>query len=140
MKFTKTELENQISDKRKLKSLRQRRPEVSIAGKELAKIVAKRSGYQIKQTTEIIDALFDVVFETLQDKKQVNFPKIGSIMPKVKKARKGTVFHRFTDQPSESILVPPMFKLEFIPNKRMAELMKKLPVTHQEVEDMYVNK
>lgn len=139
MAFTKKELIRQASDPRKIKTLRQSRPEESIAGKELAKIVAKRTGYQIKQTTEIVDALFDVIFETLLDKKQVQLTKIGSIMPKVKRARKGINFNRGTGKPPETIIVPPLFKLEFIPNKNLAESMRKLKVSAEEVENLYVD-
>lgn len=139
MAFTKKELEKQAADNRKQKSLRQSRPEKSVAGKELARIVAKKTGYQIKQTTEIVDAVFDTVFLLLQEKKQVLFPKIGSIHPRVKKARKSTMFYKGTGKKPTQFIAPPTFKLEIIFNKNLQEVIKKLPVSKEEVENMYVN-
>lgn len=135
--FSQKELEDQINDKRKPKSLRQLRPDERVAGKELARLVAKRTGYQVKQTTEIIDAFYMIVFELLQKKIQVMIPKVGTIMPRLAKARIGTNFNRGTGKPPEKIIMQPKHCIEFIANKNMVAIMKDLPVTKQDIENLY---
>lgn len=135
--FSQKELEAQINDKRKPKTLRQLRPDERVAGKELARLVAKRTGYQIKQTTEIIDAFYEIVFELLKSKVQVMIPKVGTIMPKIAKARIGMKFNRGTGKPPEKIIMQPKHSIEFIANKNMVAVMKDLPVTKQDIENLY---
>lgn len=136
--FTQEELEKQVNDPRKEKSLRSRRPDERIAGKELAKIVAKRTGYQVKATTEIIDAYHLTIFELLKKKIQVMLPFVGTLVPKVTKARRGMNFNRGKGIPPEPIIMQPKFSLAFITNKNMIVEMKNLPVTHQDIENLYI--
>jgi len=138
MNFTQEELERQVNDTRKEKTLRSRRPEERIAGKELAKIVAKRTGYQVKATTEIIDAYHLTIFELLKKKVQVMLPFVGTLVPKVTKARRGMNFNRGTNKPPEKIIMQPKFSLGFIVNKNMVVEMKNIPVTHDDIENLYI--
>lgn len=136
--FTQNELEKQINDTRKLKSLRKQRPDERIAGKELAKMVAKKTGYQITSTTEIIDAYHETIFELLQKKVQVMLPKVGTIVPKINKARRGMNFNRGKGIPPEKIIMQPKYCVEFIVNKNLVSVMKNIEVKHNDIENLYI--
>lgn len=136
--FTQNELEKQVNDPRKLKSLRKMRPDERVAGKEIAKMVAKKTGYQVKATTEIIDAYHETVFELLKKKVQVMLPKVGTIVPKITKARRGMNFNRGKGIPPEKIIMQPKHCIEFIANKNMVAVMKDLEVTHEDIENLYI--
>lgn len=137
--FTPEELEKQLAETRKKKTHRQQRPDEKLAGKELAKIVAKKTGYQIKPTTEIIEAYHDVIFEALQNKVQVTIPKVGSIVPKIAPARRGMNFNRGKGIPPEPIIMQPKFCIEFIVNKNMIQVMRGLPISHEEIDNIYID-
>jgi nucleoid DNA-binding protein len=136
--FNKKQLQAQKEETRKYKSLRHRRPDESISSKELSRLVSKKTGFKIIQTTEIVDALFEIMYESILDKKQLHMPRIGTISGILHRVRTTMNFNRFNDLPAEKMIAQPRFKLEFIQNQKIGNEIKELPVSKEEVNKMYL--
>ena len=133
--WSKKELEKQVKDKRKLKLLRQRKPEGVVSFKELSKKVAERSEFQIKQVDEVLEALVAVVEECMDNRELVKLSTLGSFYPSVKRARQGTNLQG--GKSAEQMIQPPRWEMNFMKNLHMVEHMKNQEVTQKDIDNLY---
>ena len=133
--WNQEELEAQVSETRTIKTLSKRKPDC-LAYKRLTKKVAKAAGYKINAVTEVIDALVDIIRETVtEERKSVKLSDLCMFYPVVRKARQGTCLKGGTG--NKIMIIPPRWELMFQASTCLAKTMKNLEVTEEDVENLY---
>jgi nucleoid DNA-binding protein len=136
--FTREELEKQASEPRKLKAVTKRRPTASLSRAELVHLAAKRSGFQETNVKDIVDAVFEVIYEKILAGTSIVIPRVGVLHPMIKPARDGQLFQRYNTTKTPSRFVyPPCFDLKFAKNKVFREKLKDMKISKKDIDSLY---
>lgn len=141
-KFSKEELENQVytnietKEKRKIKTVRQRKPKEGLDRTDFMIEVARRTGFQRKDVREIFDALNDVISDSIKDRKYVRIGHL-TVYPAVTPARQGTNLRG--GKSAEQMIIHPYWDCKVIVNKAFKAELKEVEVTDEDIKYVYLN-
>tara|TARA_R110000737_G_scaffold117897_2_gene150486 strand:+ start:661 stop:1047 length:387 start_codon:yes stop_codon:yes gene_type:complete len=122
--------------KRTLKPLNQRKPEELSAYGEIIKRAAKKSRYRSSDVKIVIAAFLEDVASELKQKKGVRLPGIGTLFASIKPSRVGMALNGGVGKPVR-IVVPDRWMLKFQPAMKIKKAMFKLPVSEEEIDNLY---
>tara|TARA_R110000851_G_scaffold40951_1_gene102982 strand:- start:2175 stop:2552 length:378 start_codon:yes stop_codon:yes gene_type:complete len=121
---------------RKLKPLSERKPDEMVKMNQFAKEISKRTGYTVKDVTEVWRAGIDIIIEYLKDGKSMVLPKIGMLFSVIKPSRKVTNMNGGVGC-MEAMTMPARWVIRFRPGIFIKnELMKRSP-TKSQIDNLY---
>ena len=124
------------TNKRKLKPLSQRKPEESIAYPDLVDMVVRKTKYRKVEVKLLMDTMFDIVHDSVCNKKSVKLPKLGTLFPTVKRSRIGMALNGGVGKPVPCV-VPDRWLARFQVSRDLEDDLKKLTVSEEELETLY---
>lgn len=111
---------------------------------EMADEVARKTGFLRADVKTIIQVYCETIAEKVLEKNQVIIRGVGTIRPKPFKARNAAHFVKEEGADFATIrgrqLVMPKFSPNFLPTKTFRENIKKIPMTIQELKELYNQK
>ena len=139
--FTQEELVKMEADTRTPIPIKKRRPRKGHAGESMAKLVAKRTGFQVTSVKIILANYYQEIIEQLHAKNLVEIPGVGAVYPTLRQARKATRFNYHDKEKGvESMISQPAFLPSFKPSLVLENSLRKLPVSFQEIEELVYTK
>ena len=129
--------------KRKLKPLWKRRHKDKVSNMEILREIERRTGFKYSDVRIILRTFSQIIKESLLDRKSVWIEKVGIIYPMIKPARIGVALNGMglksvkNPKPIEKIKVPPMLVLKLQPSTHIAESLKGVKLSKEDIDGIY---
>lgn len=124
---------NKENKSRVLKPQRQRKPEEIIRYADIVNGIIKQTDFRKVDVKKVLDAFMAEVYKGLMQKKQVKLHPLGIVYPAIKRSRVGM---NMIGEPTP-IIVPDRWMLRFQPSQGAERKIGKLPVSQEELNNMY---
>ena len=122
--------------KRKLKPLSERKPDEMVKMNQFAKDIAERTGYTVKDVTEVWRVGIDIIIEYLKDGRSMVLPKIGMLFAVIKPSRKVTNMNGGVGIP-EAMVMAARWVIRFRPGIFVKKELMKKKVTERQINNLY---
>jgi integration host factor subunit alpha len=86
---------------------------------DIVKIIGEKMGWGIKESTETVEYVFEIIKETLEKGERVKISRFGNFNPRVKRPRKGR-----NPQTGEEIIISGRRVVTFKPSNVLRRALK----------------